>query len=230
MVVGFKCITDANKQSQMADKTQIKTRIESVMEDPHTGAVARIYADAFLNSVPADQHEEALEEFRSFVEDVLARQPDFSRLLLSGTVSRDVKLQLIDRVLSGRASDLFTNFLRVLAKHDRLDLLPLILAQAGMEHEKRSGRKRVQVISAQPLSEAALQRIHERLSGLVPFQPVLEPAVDPDILGGLRIRVGDTVYDGSLRARLKQLRFRVRERTLHEIQSGRNRFSSSERD
>ena len=212
----------------MADKAQLKTRIESVMEDPHMGAVARIYADAFLNSIPADQTGEALEEFRSFVEDVLDKQADFSRLLLSGTVSRDVKLALIDRVLSGRASDLFTNFLRVLARHDRLDLLPLILAQSGLEYEKRSGRRRVQIISAQPLSDGELEKIRERLAGQFSFQPVLEPAVDPDILGGLRIRVGDTVYDGSLRARLKQLSAQVRERSFHEIQSRRNRFSSPE--
>ena len=65
----------------------------------------------------------------------------------------------------------------------------------------------------------------------VPVGPaVIGRVVDPDILGGLRIRVGDTVYDGSLRARLTQLRHRVRERSLHEIQSGRNRFSHSERD
>jgi len=214
----------------MAGKSQIKTRIESVMEDPHMGAVARIYADAFLNAIPAGQQAEGLEEFRSFVEDVLNKQPEFSRLLLSGTISRDVKLGLVDRVLSGRASDLFTSFLRVLARHDRLDLVPLILAQAEIEYEKRSGRRRVQVISAQPLSEALLQKIRERLAAELSIQPVLEPAVDPDILGGLRIRVGDTVYDSSLRARLNQLRVTVRERSLHEIQSGRNRFSSSERD
>jgi F-type H+-transporting ATPase subunit delta len=200
------------------------------MDDPHTGAVARVYADAFLNAVPANEQAEALEEFRSFVQDLLDKQPDFSRLLLSGTVSRDVKLALIDRVLAGRASDLFVNFLRVLARHDRLDLLPLILAQSEIEHEKRSGLKRVQVVSAQPLSDGALTKIRERLAAELSIQPVLETAVDPDILGGLRIRVGDTVYDGSLRARLKQLKARVRERSLHEIQSGRNRFSSAERD
>ena len=74
------------------------------------------------------------------------------------------------------------------------------------------------------------RNVEARLKELFPFQPVLEPAVDPSLLGGLRIRVGDTVYDGSLRARLKQLRHRVRERSLHEIQSGRDRFSHSERD
>ncbi len=212
----------------MADKAQIKTRIESVMENPHQGAVARIYADAFLNAIPSGQGDEALEEFRSFVEDVLHKQPEFSKLVLSDMVSRDQKLLLIDRIVVGRASELFTSFLQVLARHDRLGLLPLVLAQCAIEYEKRSGCGRVQVVSAQPLSERALDDIRARLATVLPFQPVIEAAVDPDILGGLRIRVGDTVYDGSLRARLKQLRHRVRERSLHEIQSGRNRFSHSE--
>ena len=214
----------------MAGKSQIKTRIESVMEDPHLGAIARVYADAFLNAVPADRLHEALEEFRSFVDEVLGKQPDFARLILSGTVSRDQKLQLIDRVVAGRGSELFTSFLRVLARHDRLDLVRLVLAQCDIEAEKRSGRKRIQVISAQPLSEGNLNKIRERLAADLAIEPVLEAAVDPYLLGGLRIRVGDTVYDGSLRARLEQLRCRVRERSIHEIQSGRNRFSHSERD
>jgi F-type H+-transporting ATPase subunit delta len=214
----------------MASESQIKTRIESVMEDPHQGAVARIYADAFLNAVPLGEVDAALEEFRSFVDDVLDKQPEFARIIQSHTVSRDHKLELINRVVAGRASELFTNFLRVLARHDRLNLLPLILAQSAIEHEKRSGKKRVQVISAQPLSEATIEKIRERLASVMAAQPVVESAVDPKILGGLRIRVGDTVYDGSLRARLKQLRHRVRERSLHEIQSGRDRFSHTERD
>jgi F-type H+-transporting ATPase subunit delta len=214
----------------MAGKSQIKTRIESVMEDPHLGAIARVYADAFLNAVPAEGLPEALEEFRSFVTEVLDKQPDFARLILSGTVSRDQKLQLIDRVVAGRGSELFTNFLRVLARHDRLDLVRLVLAQCDIEAERRSGRKRIQVISAQPLSEGNLNKIREQLAADLAIEPVLEAAVDPYLLGGLRIRVGDTVYDGSLRARLEQLRFRVRERSIHEIQSGRNRFSHSERD
>jgi len=212
----------------MADKAPVKTRIESVMEDPLKGAVARTYADAFLNVIPAGQEAEALAEFRSFVEEVLDKNPEFSRLFLSGTVGRDVKLGLVDRVVAGRASDLFANFLRVLVKHERLDLLHLILAQCDIESEKRSGRKRVQVISAQPLSEGAVEKIRERMAAMLSIQPVLETAVDPDILGGLRIRVGDTIYDGSLRARLKQLRAHVRKGSLHEIQSGRNRFSTSE--
>lgn len=200
------------------------------MQDPGAGAVASVYADAFLNSIPDERVTEALDEFRSFVSDVVAQNRDFARLLSSGMVSRDQKLALVDRVVAGRASELFANFLRVLARHDRLDLLSLILAQAEIEKERRSGEKRVQVISAQPLSDAALEKIRERMAQVLSIKPILEAAVDPSLLGGLRIRVGDTVYDGSLRAQLSQLRHRVRERSLHEIQSGRNRFSHSERD
>jgi F-type H+-transporting ATPase subunit delta len=214
----------------MADPSALKTRVSSVLEDPSAVAIARVYAGAFLDALPPGEVESTLEEFQSFVDDVLASNPDFSRLLTSATLGCDHKLGLLDRVLSGRASPLFTNFLRVLARHERLDLLPSILQQAGLQFELRSGRKRVQVTSAVPLSGDDLQQIEKQLLATFPFQPVLEPAVDPSLLGGLRIRVGDTVYDGSLRARLKQLRQRVRERSLHEIQSGRNRFSHSERD
>jgi F-type H+-transporting ATPase subunit delta len=212
----------------MAEKQQIKTRIESVMQDPGTGAVASVYATALLNSIPAGQVHEVLDEFRSFVSDVIGTQPEFAQVLSSGMVSRDRKLALIDRVVVGRASELFTNYLRVLARHDRLDLLALILAQVEVETERRDGKQRIQVTSAQPLSESALGKIRDQLARDLSTTPIIETAVDPSLLGGVRIRVGDTVYDGSLRARLTQLRHRVRERSLHEIQSGRNRFSSPE--
>ena len=172
----------------------------------------------------------ALEEFASFLDDVLYPNADFAGMLTSSMLGRDDKLQLVERVVRGRASDMFANFLRVLARHDRLELLPLILKQSQLLHEDRSGQKRVQVTSAQPLSAAALEAIQQSLSNAFPFQPIIEAGTDPGLLGGLRIRIGDTVYDSSLRTRLKQLRDGMRLRSLHEIQSGRNRFSHPEGD
>lgn len=212
----------------MAAQTGVKSRVPSVLEDPSASAVARVYADALLNAIPAGQVEGTLEEFQSFLDDVLARNADFSRVLMSGSVSNDDKIAIIERVLKGRGSELFINFLRVLAKHGRLDLLPLVLRQCNLQFELRSGKRRVQITSAQPLSADTINAVQTRLAELFPFQPIVEASTDPAVLGGLRIRVGDTVYDGTLRARLKQLRRRVRERSLHEIQSGRDRFSSPE--
>jgi len=198
------------------------------MEDPQTGAIARVYAQAWLGAIPPGQAQDLLEEFQSFLEDVLAPNPEFARLLTSGVAGRDDKLRLIDRVLAGRASPLFANFLKVLARHERLDLLPVIFRQATLLHEKATGRGRVQVTTALPLGAEQLRAIEQRLSEQLPFAPIIEQAIDPGLIGGMRIRIGDTVYDGSLRLRLRQLRERVRERSLHEIQSGRNRFSHQE--
>jgi F-type H+-transporting ATPase subunit delta len=104
-------------------------------------------------------------------------------------------------------------------------LLPLILKESRLRHEIRSGKQRVQVKSAQSLSEATLQNIRRQLAAVLPFEPILEIQTEPALLGGLVIRVGDTVYDGSLRSRIRQLRSRLRARSINEIQSGRDRFS-----
>jgi F-type H+-transporting ATPase subunit delta len=214
----------------MADKPQPQTRIKSVLEDPSAQAIARVYAGAFLAAAADAGVEAALEEFASFLEDVLAAHPDFESLLLSGIVSRDEKVAVIDRTIAPSGSEFFVNFLRVLARHDRLDILPLVFSESQLRHEVLTGRKRVRVTSPQPLSEDLLATIRQQLNDALPFEPIVEPATDASLLGGLIIQIEDTVYDSSLRTRLKQLRGRMRERSLHEIQSGRDRFSSPEGD
>jgi len=204
------------------------TAASHVLADPSAKAVARVYAQAFLDAAKSSGTSEALEELTSFHDDVLRPHPEFGRLLTSEMSTREEKVGLIDRVVQPRASQFFTNFLRVLARHERLELLPLILEQAWQEQERREGKRRVEVTSPQPLSDEQLGQIRDRLKAALPYEPILVPHADESLLGGLVIRVGDTIFDGSLRARLKDLSHRLRERYLHEIQSGRDRFSSPE--
>ena len=208
----------------MADQQAVATRIPTVMEDPRAEAIADVYANSLLDAAGGEAVG-VLEEANSFVNDVLAANPDFKTLLLTDVISRDDKLAIIDRVVAPRGTPRFTNFLRVLARHDRLSLLPSILRRADLEHEQRSGRQRVSVRSAEPLSAAALERVRKELAASLPFDPIIETEVDPALIGGLVIRVGDTVYDSSLQARLKQMRAGLRARSSHEVQSGRDRFS-----
>jgi F-type H+-transporting ATPase subunit delta len=209
----------------MAEASQ-KTRPDHVLEDPSAKAVARMYAQAYLDAAGATS--DALDEFTSFVDEVLQKHPDFDRLLTSEVTGREDKLALIERVVASRATPIFTNFLRVLARHDRLNLLPLILGESWLEFERRSGKRRVTVRSATPLSEAQLSRIKSKISESLAEEPILLPVVDESLIGGLVIQVGDTVHDGSVRTRLKNLGNRLKEKYVHEIQSGRNRFSHSE--
>ncbi len=213
----------------MADQ-EIQTRVKSVLEDPSAQQVSRVYANAFLDAAAAAGVDNPLEELASFIDDVLSAFPEFEQLLLSGIVNRDEKLGLIKRVVGPNGSEFFANFLRVLAQHDRLELLDLILSESRTLHDERTGKKRVQVKSAVPLSDDAIQKIHNHLNETFPFEPIIESEVDASLLGGLVIRVDDQVYDSSLRTRMKQLQATLRERGVHEIQSGRDRFSHPEGD
>jgi F-type H+-transporting ATPase subunit delta len=197
------------------------------MEDPSSQALARTYADALLDAAGSGTTE-VLEELTSFVDDVLAKLPQLREVFFSRVIGRDEKIHLIERVFSTKTSPLLANFLKVLVRHDRLDLVPLIAPEARLRQEARSGKRRVQIKTAMPLSDQSRDRIRQRLAESLPFEPILETQVDPSLLGGIVIRVGDTVYDSSLATRVTQLRDRIQQRSLHEIQSGRDRFSSSE--
>ena len=214
----------------MSDRQKIESRVSHVLEDPSAQAVARVYADAFLAAAESVGVDAAIEELSSFLDDVLTAYPEFETILVSGLLSRDDKLGLIDRVVAPFGSEFFANFLRVLARHDRLDLLPLILAESRLKREGQLGQRRVQVRSATELSTKTLDTIRGQLSASLPFEPILETRTDPDLLGGVVIQIGDTVYDGSLRSRMNQLRTRLRERSLHEVQVGRDRFSHPDGD
>jgi F-type H+-transporting ATPase subunit delta len=197
------------------------------MEDPSSQAIARTYAEALLNAA-GSQTESALEELGSFVDDVLDKIPGLREVFFARVIGREEKIRLIDRVFASQTSPLVANFLRVLVQHDRLELVPLILRQARLRQEVRGGRQRVQIKTALPLSDQVREKLRKRLAESLPFDPILETQVDPSLIGGIVIRVADTVYDSSLATRVAQLRERIQQRSLHEIQSGRDRFSSPE--
>lgn len=211
----------------MSDLQQ-QARIKSVLEDPTVRSVSRVYAVALLDATPSGDVNAVLAEAQSFVTDVLDTNPKFERLLTSPAIPLDEKLKWIDNVVAPRATPLFTNTLRVLAKHNRLEIIRSVVDTLGREIEDRSGRKRVKITSALPLSETSLGELRSSLSKALSAEPILETSVDPALLGGVVIRIGDTVYDGSMRNRLKQLRARLRERCLNEIQRGRDRFRNPE--
>lgn len=211
----------------MSDASQ-NSRPAHVLVDPSSQAVARVYATAYLNAAQNAGVTDPLEELNSFQFDVVGANPQLADVLASEMHSSEAKLDLLQRTVLPAASPLFANFIKVLAGHDRLNLIPQILHEAGLEHERRVGKRRVQISSAVPLSEEQLSTIQQRIQSALNLEPVLTPSIDPELIGGLVIQVGDTVYDGSLKTRLKNLRQRLQKGYLHEIQSGRDRFSSPE--
>jgi len=211
-------------------ESSVKRRTESVLEDPGALAVATMYARSYMTSAAQHQITNPQEELNSLVDDVLAKYPQFEEVLFSDSVGRDEKLAIVDRVFAPKSSEFFANFLRVLVRHGRITMLPMIQNVLGRLQEEAAGKRRVKVLSARPLSEGSRSQICEQVQSKLGFEPLLQETVDAALIGGVILQVGDTVYDSSLRSRLKQLRGRLAEKAINEIQCGRDRFSHPEGD
>jgi F-type H+-transporting ATPase subunit delta len=188
--------------------------------------VARVYAEALLNAAEnSGQADAVLGELASLVQDVFKRQPKLEVLLSSAAVGRRRREELIHKIFEGKASDVFFNFLLVLNRHERLELLRPILVTLRDLYDQRAGRVHVQVASAVPLPDDQKQRLAHQLRNKLRQEPVLDLKIDPELIAGVRIRVGDWQYDGSVLSRLADIRNQILTGTSHEIQSRRDRFS-----
>jgi len=210
-----------NRENAARD-AQLAAEIEADVGKEHVGEV---YAEAFLGAAGAAGRTEILiDEFDSFISDVLDRFPAFEEVLTSGLVSHENKLAILDRVLGERASGVFLSFLKVVSGHGRLDCLRAIHRQTHELYDKIRGRIHVRVSTAAPLDDVLARRITDSLRGLLGGQPVLEWIADPDLIGGAVLRIDDTVYDGSIATQLKIMRKQMIDRSVNEIQSRRDRF------
>ena len=204
------------------DAQAVAARIRADVGVQH---VATVYAEAILGAAEtAGQTEALLAEMDSLVADVLDRYPALEHLLGSGLVSHEEKVGILDRVFGAAASPLLLNSLKVISRHGRLDCLRAVQGRLHELYDRMRGRVPVLLSTAAPVDDALAARVTESLRQLLGAQPVLRRAVDPDLIGGAVVRVGDTVYDGSVATQLENVRKHMIDRSVHEIQSRRDRF------
>jgi F-type H+-transporting ATPase subunit delta len=206
-------------------------RIESESRAGEEGSserrLATVYAEALLDV--ADQRGQADEigqELETIVREVLAQSPEVERTFASPVVRRTVKEKLIADAFQGKVSDLMFNFLHVLNSKDRLSLVRHVAAAYRDLLDQRAKRLRVKVRSAVPLSESQSERLRQEIAQATGLEPVIAARIDPELLGGMIVQIGDRVFDSSVRTRIETIRNQLLARSSYEIQTGRDRFSS----
>jgi F-type H+-transporting ATPase subunit delta len=115
----------------------------------------------------------------------------------------------------------------VLARHGRLGIVSEVAAAARTLDDEQAGRRRATFTTAVPLTDDDRGRIVAEVAEAVGSTLAPSFVVNPDIIGGLVVRIGDTVYDQSIASGLSRLAGNLHRRTIHEIQYGRDRLTSA---
>jgi len=142
---------------------------------------------------------------------MLAESVDLSRLVRSPILTRGEQGKAIS-TLAERAgfSPLVRDFLAVVAKNRRLFAVPAMIEAYLARLAERRGEVTAEVIAAQPLSETQLALLSEQLRRSIGRRVSVDPRVDPALIGGMIVKVGSRMVDGSLRSKLQRLQMAMR--------------------
>ncbi|RKG51234.1 ATP synthase F1 subunit delta [Corallococcus sp. AB011P] len=172
-------------------------------------SIARRYARAILDVAAEGNRTDAVAEQLNAFAAVVGKSADLSDVLLNPAYSRAQRSRVVEGLLQAMpspAEPALANALRLLVDRNRLGYLPDIARLYRDMADARAGRVRGQVTSAAPLSADALAQLQQSLQQLTQRNVVLETRVDPSLLGGVAAQVGGTLYDGTLRTQLEQMR------------------------
>jgi len=183
--------------------------------------VAKVYAQAVVEAAEAaGKRREVLAELAALARDVLPRVPDAATVFGSPKVPPEEKARIIDRLATGRLCQTSVNALHVLARHGRLGMLGAVVDAAERLADAREGRRQAVFTTAVPLDSAEQDRIVGDTERALATRLVPSFVVDPAIIGGLIVRVGDTIYDQSVATGLSRIGGRLQQRNIHAIQTG----------
>ena len=167
---------------------------------------ANAMADVALTQGASEPAAKQLHEFGA----AYAQSVELRTFLASPAVSVEAKHAVIEKIVARLgATKIIRNFLFVLADHRRTQLIPEVIAAFHQVIRQRQGIAEAEVSSAVEMSAAQKKEMAATLARLTGKKIETKYTLDPALLGGAVVRIGDTIYDGSLRSRLNEMRARL---------------------
>jgi len=179
-------------------------------------AVCRNYAETLLAVAEKAGQVERYGELIETVAAVMKADPALHGVFMSPRVPKQTKQRLIQRALAHVAPVPFIRFLQLAVQRGRQDLLTDIAEEYELLADQHLNRVHAIVATARPVDEALAAAIRRRLTEVFAKDVLPHFRADPALLGGIVVRVGDRVFDGSLRRKLKLLQRRMLQVPLGE--------------
>ena len=167
-----------------------------------TGSLARRYAKAILSLNDA----KIGTDLRTLAK-AMNESAELRGSLTNPAIRKSDRKKVVDELLNRiGAAPLTKNTVYLLLDGERLASLPAISRELDAMIEAKSGRVSAEIVSARPLDVAQISQITAALEKLSGKKVTIAKREDPELLGGVVAKIGDTVYDGSLRSQLRNLR------------------------
>jgi ATP synthase F1 delta subunit len=167
--------------------------------------IAEVYARSLFEVAKEEEKLDEVREQLGEIADAVAESRDLQVFFFSPYFSSDEKVQGLDKAISG-ADETVTNFLALLVEKHRMPALFRIRQQFDKLWQAENQILPVQVTSAIELDDDTVKNIGDKIGERTGRKVELRSSVDPDILGGIVLQVGNSVLDASIRNRLENLR------------------------
>ena len=168
--------------------------------------IALRYAETLFELAERHEGVEAYGEGIELVGRLLNEHPDFRRLLETPRVNAEAKKAMVRKVFGDVLPKKLVSFLLVVIDKRRQRLLQSIALQFRLLVDEHQNRTHVDVTVARQLDDDAVAELARRLTEILGKEAIPHVQVRPQLLGGVVVRAGDTIYDGSLRRRIEDMR------------------------
>jgi F-type H+-transporting ATPase subunit delta len=170
--------------------------------------IGTVYARAlFEAAAEADKLESVRDELAELA-DAIGSDRDLQVFFFSPALSSEEKKNGLEKAVSG-LDDLTQNFLELLIENQRMTSIFAVRRELDALWDKENQRLPVTITSAIELDDDTVKSIGDEIAEQTGRKVELSADVDPEVLGGLVVRVGNTVLDASVRRRLESLRREV---------------------
>lgn len=179
--------------------------------------VSKRYAKAIFELAVEDKKTDRLLQEAAAVRKAVEENPQWIRFLENPGILMEEKLRTTEQILKERVSNEMTAFFCVIVKNKRSEQLPEILSELMTQIEEYQGTGRIQVISAAELKSFQKKKIREIMIKTTGYQKLeIQYAIDPSLIGGMKIRLKDRVIDSSIKSRLERMQSQLMKISLEQ--------------
>ncbi|EFB40224.1 MULTISPECIES: ATP synthase F1 subunit delta [Parachlamydia] len=169
-------------------------------------ALSLQYAKALFRSTDALEQLNQWQSHLKAFEDMLKQSSDFQRFLISTQFSQEEKKRVLQKCYKDHFDLKFLDFIAYIVKQQKLSHLPLIIQEFSRMLNEKAGVLQAELVTAHPIDPKIIEDLKEKLKKAYQKEIKMDQQINPSIIGGGVLTIGNQMWDFSIKSRLKQMK------------------------